>query len=427
MSPAHLFPNLGGEEDRDWRQLHREPSVRTWTQLWRLLFARHDVLDFLPNFDPDAGEKGAPRQDAPWTVALPPESPDEPIFPWLAGGERVVAWLPDASAEKAAQERGLPLDAPSWELVSRVHDKAFAQAFALRAGYLPRPLRELIRVFEPEELIGEQASRRLAEATAGWPDPTGGRFVLKPRFGSSARGRVSGARSTLQGADPSAREALEQGMERLARRGGAILEPWLERCADYSVQLHIDREHQLTVLGSLVQVSAASGQILAHRGELDSRGRVFTGAREEEALREAAAAAASAAAAEGFFGPCGVDAFAFRWEGGRVWLRPIVELNARFTIGTIAVGLVRRWLRSARQTLDFGPGDRVGFLLAGHLEDGAASEGRHVVPLAAPSAALRPALVFAREADDLDELERQLRAQPRRPRPSRAGAKATRG
>ena len=47
----------------------------------------------------------------------------------------------------------------------------------------------------------------------------------------------------------------------------------------------------------------------------------------------------------GFYGICGLDAFAFRSSGGAEVLRPVVEFNARFTVGTISIGLVERALR----------------------------------------------------------------------------------
>lgn len=88
---------------------------------------------------------------------------------------------------------------------------------------------------------------------------------------------------------------------------------------------------------------------------MDSRGRVTSGSRFDEALREAAVCVASAAAATGFFGPCGLDALTFRAEHGDEVLRPVVEFNARFTAGTVALGLLRRALPQIKQTLGLPP------------------------------------------------------------------------
>jgi hypothetical protein len=67
--------------------------------------------------------------------------------------------------------------------------------------------------------------------------------------------------------------------------------------------------------------------------------------RADAELRAAALTIARAAAAAGYWGPCGVDAFAYRDpESGGESLRPVVELNARFTLGSVALGQARRAL-----------------------------------------------------------------------------------
>jgi len=83
---------------------------------------------------------------------------------------------------------------------------------------------------------------------------------------------------------------------------------------------------------------------------------VTSGNRYDEALREAAVAVAQAAIAAGYHGPCGVDAFAFEVEPGRIELRPVVEFNARFTLGIVAIGWLRRALPRIRRELSLDPG-----------------------------------------------------------------------
>jgi hypothetical protein len=91
-------------------------------------------------------------------------------------------------------------------------------------------------------------------------------------------------------------------------------------------------------------------------------------------------------------------------------LRPAVELNARFTTGTLVVGLVRRSLPSIAPRIGLGPGEPRFFYFAleapkagwptpvpGELEVvplSPALEGLHT--------SLQPALLFARTAEALD-------------------------
>jgi hypothetical protein len=104
--------------------------------------------------------------------------------------------------------------------------------------------------------------------------------------------------------------------------------------------------------------------LAGHRGTVDSRGRVDSAHPEDGALREAACELALAARDAGYHGPCGVDAFVFRGPAGEPLLRPLVELNARFTVGTLAIASVRRAMPVARERFGLAPGRLVHFAFA---------------------------------------------------------------
>jgi hypothetical protein len=376
--------------------------VATTTHLWRLLFSQPNRLLGL----------AAPPQGS-WPQALG-AVPQGPAFDWLPPGS-TTAWLADEGAHGIAREAGTALDAPPADCVLRLHDKAHAVRAAEALGFVPRGLRGLPHILEPGALSnGEQCLREIAGALDAWPDWTDGAFTLKPRQGTSGRGRVGGNLSQLATAD------LAGALPRLAARGGAILEPWLERTVDLSVVLHVARPGStdgpgITLLGALEQWVTPSGVCLGHLGEVDSRGRVFSGSRYEEDMREAAVAMACDARDRGYFGALGVDGFAFRVtapgeSSSREVLRPIVELNARFTVGTIATGLVRRALAHVKRSIGVEPDERRAFLLALDLPTGSASWAEladalpapHVcIELAAGDIRAQPALVFAPSIDAL--------------------------
>jgi hypothetical protein len=159
-------------------------------------------------------------------------------------------------------------------------------------------------------------------------------------------------------------------------------------------------------------------------------------------MREAAAAIAAEAQEAGYWGPCGVDGFAFRGPGAdapdagdrpALTLRPIVEFNARFTVGIVVAGLLRRAAARMGPALGLEPGERRGFLFALDPPAGwpdwssfaeAAGPGALLLPLdpnrAAPAsdaepaarAPARPALLFAPE---VGALRAALRARESRP------------
>ena len=387
--------------------------MATTIRLWRHLFAADQRL---------VGPAADESED--WPESLGPR-PGDAVFDWLSGNAG-ACWLGDEEARAALAKIGAKCPAPSPEVVGAVHDKAFAARFADAAGYLPACLRGLPVAYSPEELGRPDAwLADFRQSLAGWPPWTGGRFTLKPRLGSSGRGRVGGLAHALE------EEKVRAALPRLAQRGGALLEPWLERGSDLSVMLHIAEgaaspDAPITLLGSAEQIVAPSGVYLGHLGEIDSRGRVFSGDPADEAMREAAAALAQEARAAGYWGPCGLDGFEFRGpasENGegetRLRLRPIVEFNARFTVGIVVLGLLRRALAQVGPRLGIEPGERRGFLFAldppGNWPDweaaaSAAGAGTLALPLGGRPGG--PGLLFAREAQPLRAALVEQRAGP---------------
>ena len=328
-----LLANLGGEEGDRWQQMAGEPSVAAAAALWASLFgatARRDGV-----------------RASPW---------DEPAFEWLPG-HGALAWWGGTRAAADPALGGHPLHGAEPDRVEAVHDKAFA----LRHGSIPLALRDIAQAFDPDELTPhDQAIRKMRECLDRWPAGLRRSFCLKPRLGSSGRGRVRGRDGEPD--TPSIRGALD----RLARCGGAILEPWLERTIDLSVAFHVRPSESgppLELLGSLTSISRTAGVPLGHRGEIDSRGRIYSGSRFDDAAREAGSELALAASEAGFCGPCGIDGFGFRDLEGSEVLRPAVEFNARFTMGLVALGCLRRARGHLRQELGVEPGMRAGVLL----------------------------------------------------------------
>jgi uncharacterized ferritin-like protein (DUF455 family) len=331
----YLLPNLGAEEDRPVPATARG-FLRGLYGAWAALFDAGEASGGPPILLPP----GDPTAQARWRQVLAAEHAG-PALPGLPARRGLCAWLGHEQAAAQAEALELQPVGPPPEVVRAVHDKAFAQEQAARLGLVPACLAGLTQVLEPAELDeAESAARRIAEHIAAWPAWIGGRFVLKPRHGTSGRGRLLGTRELTLGS------GTRDSLRLLRARGGAVLEPWLERTLDLSVQLHVAPGGRVEILGSTRQLVTPGGQILGNRGLLGADGALTSGAApaDEQALCAAAQALCTAAAASGFFGTCGVDAFLFRGPDGAPTLRPIVELNARFTTGTVALGLVRRAL-----------------------------------------------------------------------------------
>jgi len=171
----------------------------------------------------------------------------------------------------------------------------------------------------------------------------------------------------------------------------------------------------VTILGGLKLWVTTTGLYRGHLGEVDSRGRIYSGGPHEEEAREAAATLANEAQGLGYRGPCGVDGLSFRTptrdtDSALRTTRPGVEFHARFTLGTVVLGLVRRVLDRLKNDLELSPGQRRAFLFA--LDTPAewpswealaqSLEGRTLCfPLAPASAETRPGLIFGESLLDL--------------------------
>jgi uncharacterized ferritin-like protein (DUF455 family) len=130
-----------------------------------------------------------------------------------------------------------------------------------------------------------------------------------------------------------------------------IVEPWLERQVDFSVQLEM-KSRGLELVGYTGLLNDSKGQYRGNwtwpgfkrrigldlprlfpavpwisRHVLDLFSEVFS--RLEEELRKV-----------GYAGPVGIDAFVYRTPSGECRLKPIVEINPRYTMGRLTLELM---------------------------------------------------------------------------------------
>lgn len=392
---ARLLPNLGAEEGSVRPGISDGALPQTVRRLWQLLFAT------------TARELDAAVAPV-WPAELG-EPPQQPVFGGLENSGGLVPWLSTPDALQRAEQARLDYCAAPPLTVAHLHDKGFAQRLARNHGALPYCLQECVHILDPAELAEPTTALRSIEAhLRSWPTWALQSFVLKPRYGFNGRGRVAGGLDSLDQLETS---ALRGSLARLAARGGAILEPWLERRRDFCVQWFIPSTGPTRMLGSLEQVVSPAGLCRGHRGCIDSRGRVSSGRQPDEACREASAMASIAAQEAGYSGPLGVDGFSFvdpnppRHE----LLRPLVEINARFSIGGIALGVVRRAFDAHKSQLELEPGVQRSFYFGLDAPRGgwkraleAAGHGALWIPLGDKKDAHSPALLFAASVEALD-------------------------
>jgi hypothetical protein len=260
-------------------------------------------------------------------------------WPWLRAATGLVPWMSTPAAAAAARRLGVPSWGATPAVVRRVHDKAFAVRAVRAVPVDPDvdPLRGLVVILAPAVLASIRAAERVEDIVGRWPPWARASFTLKPRFGTSGRGRLAGRDGMLP---PGARGAA---LSRLSRRGGAILEPWLARVDDFSSLWWIG-DDGATLLGCTRQIVRPSGVYLGCDVVREADGCLGSGAGTDvdAALAAAARPVVEQAARVGLRGPCGVDAFTWRHLDGAVRLRGVVELNARFTAGHVALATALR-------------------------------------------------------------------------------------
>ena len=150
------------------------------------------------------------------------------------------------------------------------------------------------------------------------------KWVIKSAFGFAARERVLGRGSRIEAAQATwARRRLAQG-ETL------IFQPWLQVVREYGIVINIPANGDIEFLGiSDLQTNGAGtgqGYLLGRKIELERRAE----------LKRMAAIVGVCLRQEGYTGPAGVDAL--EHTGG---LHPLLEVNARYTMGFIALAVER--------------------------------------------------------------------------------------
>jgi len=140
-----------------------------------------------------------------------------------------------------------------------------------------------------------------------------------------------------------------------------VVEPWLERLADFSVQLEMS-ETGLKLCGYTALLNDAKGQYQGNLAEPHHHTRIPAAivklfpaipniSRLVLALYAELFESLEAELREvDFVGPIGIDAFVYRDPDGKPRLKPIVEINPRYTMGRVTVELMRQVCQNSSGT-----------------------------------------------------------------------------
>lgn len=234
----------------------------------------------------------------------------------LADKATLTPWGWSSAAFETAGSLGIREKAPDLDIVRKVNRRSFRLQLE-RELEIALPHAGLIR-----------SERDLEEALAKF-QPTQ-KWVLKAEFGMSGRERILGRGSEITAA---ARNWMNG---RLNPDRPLTFEPWLDaiREAGICFEIPFDAPPRYVGLAQLLTDAGGTycGSRFGHpRDSLDWQIAIEAGFKVAAVLRDA-----------GYFGPLGIDAMQYRDRDGSPRIRPLQDLNARLTMGRLAIEWLNR-------------------------------------------------------------------------------------
>lgn len=315
-----FLPNLAFEDELAGRELcHTSESFRAARELGVLMSLLAEAGDVVLS-----------------DCANPPPHSNDVLFRSEVDADtalhgKLVPWGWTKPTLNAAQRFQLAANAPLIDVVRRINSRSFNVQFDTVVFDETNPIGSFA-----EESFGKMCyqnasvlkfvSAMAAEGFSG--------CVAKAQLSHAGRNRL-----WLDGTQLNDRQS---GWLRKRLPGGVYIEPVVERLCDAGLQFEIrtaDGEAEVRFLGVTELLTDKAGRYLGSVLHTDSSWYTLW----SQAI-EHGAVVCRHAAAKGYFGPIGIDCFRFRLPSGQTALRVCNDINARFTMGRLALQL-RRFLR----------------------------------------------------------------------------------
>lgn len=177
-------------------------------------------------------------------------------------------------------------------------------------------------------------------------------WVIKAEYGMSGRERIRGC-GLLTGAD---RQWVQR---RIGPDRSLFYEPWVERIAETGIQIDVPQQGPVRLVGLTPMFVDDRGQYAGSRFQRDQSHSAGGLSVWDHAIEVTLRAAASLQAL-GYFGPLGIDSMQYRDQNGSIRVRPLQDINARWTMGRLSLGFARMlntsevglWIHGSTRTLD---------------------------------------------------------------------------
>ncbi len=229
---------------------------------------------------------------------------------------QIDSWGASRSVLLKAGEREIPYSIPSWDVVSKVNSKEFSFQCSPK-------LPNAALIYSPEEFQSWFSSLKSAA-------------VLKTCFGVSGKGHLH-----IDPQVPINLPKIEQYLSKEWKmQRPVIAEPWVTRLLDFSTQWEIHPKGKIEYIGATICENDAKGGYVTNRvGDVPAYfGLYFHYLDEHLAV---AKQVLKKMAQMGYYGNVGIDAMLYQLNTipCKILLHPIVEINARKTMGWVALQL----------------------------------------------------------------------------------------
>ncbi|HEY0781599.1 MAG TPA: hypothetical protein VGE98_04025 [Thermoanaerobaculia bacterium] len=346
MTARRIVANLDAEDDlaATWaaeRGLpHRRPA---WSR--QALATASAAGTLLRALARDGDRLHLPAAIEPVRLADVPGLPQVQIesgpLPKLAPTEEVLAWC-ETVGVAALRRHGLAPRFP-WDPALPLHEALWrlpaappsAVAAANHRGFCLAVAKDLGCALPGACLVSSLAElqSRIDEAPAG--SPLAHAWIVKAPFSAAGRSRYVERSGRL---DPANRRRIE-GL--FARHGALLLEPWMERTADFGLAAILSADG-VYVVGLHRQSVDLRGQFAGLELGVEREDSAGLNGEERETLLRVVSAVGERLRGLGYLGPFGIDAWRYRRADGSEAFHPLGEINARMTIGLLARALVER-------------------------------------------------------------------------------------
>jgi hypothetical protein len=238
----------------------------------------------------------------------------------------VESWGASKNIARWAEQKGLQYPHPTWEATLQANSKAysFANSPSLPGSTL---------LFNENEV-------------SNWIRHQTGPIVFKTCFGLAGKGHLIQLTPQLDLALIFMRKEWEKNLP-------VIAEPWVERLLDFSTQWIISENKEIHYVGACLIINSPQGKYLGTRvGDETQLFDIHLPFLEMQ--RTIAFDVLKKIADLGYFGNVGIDAMLY-YQDGQVLLHPIVEINARKTMGWATLALQRQHFPLETLLLSFSP------------------------------------------------------------------------